>query len=59
MTELNFDLDRAGLIEYVMDKIYLAEAGDKDAIGYLEFLWDHDPELLEDAQEAVEVELGN
>ena len=57
MTELNFNEDRAHLIEYVMDKILLAEAGDEQALSYIEFLWDHDPELLEDAKEALFVGL--
>jgi hypothetical protein len=52
MTELDFNQDQAELINYVVDKIHLSEAGDEAAIRYVEFLWGENPGLLEDAYEA-------
>jgi len=51
MKELDFNEDRAALVEYVADQIQLAEANDEPAIRYLEFLWDENPDLLMDAQD--------
>lgn len=55
MRELDFNEDRAALVEYVADKIQLAECGDEQAINYIEFLWDDNPELLADAQDYLRV----
>jgi hypothetical protein len=52
MTELDFNQDPAELVDYVVDKIHLAESGDERAINYIEFLWGENPELLEVAYEA-------
>jgi hypothetical protein len=57
MTELDFDQDRARLIDYVVDKICLMESGDDQAISFIEYLWDVDPELLEDSYEAYYFDL--
>ena len=51
MKELDFNEDRAALVEYVADQIQLAECNDEQAIRYLEFLWDENPDLLMDAQD--------
>lgn len=58
MTELDFNTDRADLVAYVADKVLLAEAGDEQAINYIEYLWDADPDLLDAARESVEEELA-
>ena len=55
MRELDFNEDRAALVDYVADKLLLAELGDKQAMSYIEYLWDEDPELLSDAQDLVRV----
>jgi len=51
MMALDFHSDYPSLVEYVADKIQLAECNDEQAIRYLEFLWDENPELLADAQD--------
>lgn len=51
MKELDFETDKGWLVEYVADKIQLAEVGDERAIQYIEFMWDYDPEVLEEAQD--------
>ena len=53
MKELDFEQDRSQLVAYVVDKVLLAEMGDKQAISYIEYLWDTDSDLLADAYEAV------
>ena len=53
MRELNFNEDRAALVDYVADKLLLAELVDQQAMSYIEYLWDEDPELLADAQDLV------
>lgn len=53
MRELDFNEDRAALVDYVADKLLLAELGDPQAMSYIEYLWDEDPELLADAQDLV------
>ena len=53
MRELDFEQDRAQLVAYVVDKILLSEMGDKQAISYIEYLWDTDSDVLADAYEAV------
>jgi hypothetical protein len=53
MRELDFEQDRSQLVAYVVDKILLSEMGDKQAISYIEYLWDTDSDLLADAYEAV------
>ena len=55
MRELDFNEDRAALVDYVADKLLLAELGDQQAMSYIEYLWDEDPELLADAQDLVRV----
>ena len=55
MRELDFNEDRAALIDYVADKLLLAELGDAQAMSYIEYLWDEDPKLLSDAQDLVRV----
>ena len=55
MRELDFNEDRAALVDYVADKLLLAELGDAQAMSYNEYLWDEDPELLSDAQDLVRV----
>ena len=52
MKDLDFNVEQSELIDYVLDKICLAESGDAQAINYIEFLWDEDPDLLESAYEA-------
>jgi len=58
MTELNLNVDRNHSIEYVIARITEAESGDADAIRYIEFLWDHDEELLYEAREELFKESG-
>ena len=53
MKELDFEQDRSQLVAYVVDKVLLAEMGDKQAMSYIEYLWDTDSDLLADAYEAV------
>lgn len=55
MQELDFTQDRAALVEYVADKLILAECGDKQAMSYIEFLWDDNPDLLMDAQDYLQI----
>lgn len=55
MRDLDFNEDRAALVDYVADKLLLAELGDQQAMSYIEYLWDEDPELLSDAQDLVRV----
>ena len=53
MRELDFNTDYNTLVDYVADKLLLAELGDEKAMSYIEFLWDYDSELLADAQDLV------
>jgi len=53
MPELDFNQNRSDLIEYVIARILEAESGDPQAINYIEFLWGADPELLDEAKEAL------
>lgn len=52
MTELNFNEDRAFNIDYTIKRLGEMESGCPEAIRYIEWLWDTNPELLEDAREA-------
>lgn len=58
MSELDFNSDRSDLIEYVIDKISLAGAGDEQAENYIEYLRGEDPDVIEEALEAIQIELG-
>lgn len=53
MRELDFNTDYSELVDYVADKLLLAEMGDVKAMSYIEFLWDYDSDLLADAQDLV------
>lgn len=53
ITELDFEQDRGVLLDYVADKLILAECGDEAAISFIEFLWDREPDLLAEAQDLV------
>lgn len=53
ITELDFEQDRSVLLDYVADKLILAECGDESAISFIEFLWDREPDLLSEAQDLV------
>lgn len=58
MRELDFNKDESQLIDYVVDKLHLAEAGDPEAIRYIEFLWGEDPELLDSSRAVFDLEIG-
>lgn len=53
ITELDFNQDHGVLLDYVADKLILAECGDEAAISFIEFLWDREPDLLAEAQDLV------
>lgn len=56
MRALDFNTDTPDIINYIVDKIHLAESGDADAIRYIEFLWDDDPDMLDTAYEQYRLE---
>lgn len=49
MQDLDFSVDRSKSIEYVAEQIQLADSGDARAMSFIEFLWDEDPELLQES----------
>lgn len=49
MRALDFNTDTHDILDYIVDKIYLAESGDAEAIRYIEFLWGEDPDMLDTA----------
>ena len=51
MRALQFETDNAKLIDYVVKQIRLAREGDADAEDYINYLWDHDGDLIEEALE--------
>ena len=52
-SELDFNMEPPALIWYVADQIMLAESGDKRDMGFLEFMWDRDPDALAAAHKLV------
>lgn len=55
--ELDFDTPRDQRIEYVIDKLWLAESGDEQAQSFVEYVWSADPELMEEAYNLFNAEM--
>jgi len=51
MRALQFETDNAKLIDYVVNQIRLAREGDVEAEDYINYLWDHDGDLIEEAMQ--------